>query len=79
MYKNEITGAPETSVDGNNGVNEAVTDVNGTAIGGSTTTTGGTTQGGDNVNSQSGTFTVTNGGNSSAVTNKASFIMTWFR
>lgn len=74
LSRDTINGAPETSVDGNNGVNEAVTDVNGTVIGGSTTTTGGTTQGGDNVNSQSeNRSTVTNGGNSSAVTNKASF------
>lgn len=81
LSRDTINGAPETSVDGNssivegnNGVNEAVTDVNGTAIGGSTTTTGGTTQGGNNVNSQSeNRSTVTNGGNSSAVTNKASF------
>ena len=69
-----INGAPETSVDGNNGINESVTDVNGTVIGGSNPTTGGTTQGGDNVNSSSeNSSTVTNGGNSSAVTNKASF------
>jgi hypothetical protein len=81
LSRDTINGAPETSVDGdsslvegNNNVKEAITDVNGTAIGGSTTTTGGTTQGGDNVNSQSeNRSTVTNGGNSSAVTNKASF------
>ena len=81
LSRDTINGAPETSVDGNssivegnNGVNEAVTDVNGTVIGGSNPTTGGTTQGGDNVNSSSeNSSTVTNGGNSSAVTNKASF------
>ena len=80
LSRDTINGAPETSVDGdsslvegNNNVKEAVTDVNGTAISGSNTT-GGTTQGGDNVNSQSeNSSTVTNGGNSSAVTNKASF------
>ena len=81
LSRDTINGAPETSVDGNssivegnNGVNEAVTDVNGTVIGGSNPTTGGTTQGGDNVNSSSeNSSTVTNGGNSSAVNNKASF------
>ena len=81
LSRDTINGAPETSVDGdsslvegNNNVKEAITDVNGTAIGGSNPTTGGTTQGGDNVNSSSeNSSTVTNGGNSSAVTNKASF------
>ena len=81
LSRDTINGAPETSVDGdsslvegNNNVKEAVTDVNGTAIGGSNTTTGGTTQGGDSVNSQSeNSSTVNNSGNSSAVTNKASF------
>ena len=81
LNSDTINGAPDTSVDGNssivegnNNVKEAVTDVNGTVIGGSNPTTGGTTQGGDNVNSSSeNSSTVTNGGNSSAVTNKASF------
>ena len=81
LNSDTINGAPETSVDGNsslvegnNNVKEAVTDVNGTVIGGSNPTTGGTTQGVDNVNSSSeNSSTVTNGGNSSAVTNKASF------
>ena len=81
LNSDTINGAPETSVDGNsslvegnNNVKEAVTDVNGTVIGGSNPTTGGTTQGVDNVNSSSeNSSTVTNGGNSSAVTNKAGF------
>lgn len=73
LSRDTFNGAPDTSVEGNN-VKEAVTDVNGTVIGGSNPTTGGTTQGGDNVNSSSeNSSTVTNGGNSSAVTNKASF------
>ena len=81
LNSDTVNGAPETSVDGNsslvegnNNVKEAVTDVNGTVIGGSNPTTGGTTQGVDNVNSSSeNSSTVTNGGNSSAVTNKAGF------
>ena len=61
LSRDTINGAPETSVDGK-------------VIGGSNPTTGGTTQGGDNVNSSSeNSSTVTNGGNSSAVTNKAGF------